>query len=144
MARPAQGGSTTAPRPRGFRAGSIGRSHPPAELVPSWRRGRGSSGPAGSATGSSMWRSARGGLEEDPGAGRTLSAAVRVRLPPPLVRLQLDLGEKVRDLGPRRVGAVGAVDDVVLDVGGEVLPDGARGGVRGVRGPHELPVLRDG
>jgi hypothetical protein len=51
--------------------------------------------------------------------------------------------EEVRDLGARRLRAVGAVHRVGVDRLGEIRADGALGGLLRVGGAHQLAVLRD-
>jgi hypothetical protein len=58
-------------------------------------------------------------------------------------RGQLGRREEERDLLARRLGRVGAVDRVALDVGRELLADRAGGGLLRVRRAHHLAVLRD-
>src|SRR6266850_892248 len=58
--------------------------------------------------------------------------------------LQLEGAEEVGHLEHRRGGSVGAVDRVGLDRLREVLADRAGGGVRGIRGAHEIAPPGDG
>src|ERR1039457_1943068 len=44
----------------------------------------------------------------------------------------------------RRILGIGAVDRVVFDIGGPLLPDGAFFGVRGIGGTHQLAQIGDG
>src|SRR5262249_39461096 len=58
--------------------------------------------------------------------------------------LQLEGAEEVGDLEGSGRGGVGAVDGVGLDGGGEVLADGAGGGLGRIGGAHEVAPLLDG